>query len=101
MRKKKRSEVHDNISEVHDISQGVKWKDLPRSVKAIVKNSTFLTLLVMTTCNAIVVSGFSAFGPKYIETQYKTTAGMAGILFGKFVYILTTFTLSAQCESSR
>ena len=82
MRMKKLSEVHNNIEEVHDISKGVKWKDLPGSLKALGKNATFLSLLVMITCNAIIVSGMSAFGPKYIETQYKTTAGMAGILFG-------------------
>ena len=40
-------------------------------------------MLVVGCCEGMMISGYAAFGPKVIETQFGLTAANAALLFGK------------------
>ena len=63
-------------------------KDVPRYLKDLFTNWSFIFLTLFVCCDMAILSGFTVFGPKYVEVQFSLTAGEAGVLFGKFAFSL-------------
>jgi len=45
-------------------------------------NPTFLILTLFSACLNFLISGFSAFGPKYFEFGFSMSPSVAGVMFG-------------------
>ena len=53
-------------------------------------NPTYVLLTLMVACDSLIMGGFTAFGPKYVQEQFHVTAALSGMMFGEqfsFVYI--------------
>ena len=57
-------------------------------MKALLSNGTFIFIVLSGVGDAFLIGGFTTFGPKYLETEFKLTAGGAGILFGIYNIIV-------------
>ena len=53
-----------------------------KTVKSLITNGAYIFTVLYGTCDAVIVNGFIAFGPKYFQQQFGLTATMAGIAFG-------------------
>ena len=88
IRMNKKSEAYKNIGEedysvhVNEGSIRESLKEVPSLIKGLFTNPTFIFIILSTACDTIIVGGFSAFGPKYVEYQFSVPASTAGILFG-------------------
>ena len=51
-------------------------------------NPTYVGLTSMTAMDSLLIGGFTAFGPKYLGSQFAVTSSLAGILFGKRLHSL-------------
>ena len=51
--------------------------------QALVTNPTFMMTTIAATFDAVLITGFSNFGPKYLENQFSISASLSGIIFGK------------------
>ncbi|CAH1772289.1 unnamed protein product [Owenia fusiformis] len=83
IRENKKSETHkaDNTdAPLLETSRHI--RDLPRSVWMLIKNPAYLFSTGYSLTEAVLISGFSAFGPKYLENQFHLNGGFAGMLFG-------------------
>ena len=47
-------------------------------------NPTFLCMTLAGVGDAVMVAGFGAFGPKYLQNQFSISAAMAGMIFGGY-----------------
>ena len=89
----KKSEAYKNIGEedysvhVNEGSIRESLKEVPSLIKGLFTNPTFIFIILSTACDTIIVGGFSAFGPKYVEYQFSVPASTAGILFGNICLI--------------
>ena len=85
-RKSEAFHTEEKGDEEYDIDRPLTGPEIGQQLKAIFTNPAFL-LLCLTSCgDNIIISGFTAFGPKYVELQYNLESGPAGALFGK-IYI--------------
>ena len=58
-------------------------------------NPTFLGVLFFGAIDGLLVAGFTAFGPKYLESAFNMDASMAGLIFGIGFYLFhSTFLFS-------
>lgn len=57
-------------------------KQLPRFMKDVFTNWSFLSLVLYLCCDVAIMVGFSTFGPKFIEVMFGLTSANAGMLFG-------------------
>ncbi|KAJ8307854.1 hypothetical protein KUTeg_014593, partial [Tegillarca granosa] len=55
-------------------------KDLPKTALMLLRNSPFLLVTLAGAVEALTVSGFSTFMPKFIQNQFGVTASKASIL---------------------
>lgn len=55
-----------------------------KQMKHVMSNATFVFVVLAGIGDAFLIGGFTTFGPKYVETQFGLTAGMAGTLFGEY-----------------
>jgi len=53
-----------------------------KTVKSLVTNGPYMFTVLYGTFDAIIVNGFVAFGPKFLQQEFGLTASMAGIIFG-------------------
>jgi len=67
--------------------------------RGVFSNPTFWMLSVFSACLNFFIAGFSAFGPKYFEFGFAMTPTLAGIMFGKSVYV-THIVWSVLCVSA-
>ncbi|XP_041361759.1 solute carrier organic anion transporter family member 4A1-like [Gigantopelta aegis] len=58
------------------------FKNLLLSAKLILLNPTFILLTLAAAVEDILVGGVAAFGPKYIEYQFRLTASTASLYMG-------------------
>ncbi|CAH1775633.1 unnamed protein product [Owenia fusiformis] len=80
----------EKVSEVYKGSEsatsqpgfGMSIKDFPVSLKILLTNPTFMFLCLSGATEALLVSGFTAFIPKFIESQFSISASWAGMLVG-------------------
>ena len=59
-------------------------KELPGIFRDLLTNWTFVFHMLAHVGDTLIVVGFTAFGPKYLENQFSTSAGLAAMIFGRF-----------------
>lgn len=84
VRSLKQSEVHVGASEniVEQDGFGDSIKDLPRAACLMVRNAPFICTTFAGCTEAFIVAAFTAFLPKYIQTQFNLTSAEAGLYTG-------------------
>ncbi|XP_064635585.1 solute carrier organic anion transporter family member 4C1-like [Lineus longissimus] len=73
----KETDEHSNES-----GFGTSLKDLPAALKNIFQIPTFVLLALCDSLEALAVAGAATFMPKYLETQYGLSSGLASIVAG-------------------
>ncbi|KAM9095276.1 solute carrier organic anion transporter family member 4C1-like isoform X1 [Sarcophilus harrisii] len=78
------SQAHqdENISRFQDEEFGKTFKDFPASLLILLKNPAFMCLVLSTTTEALITTGFATFLPKYIENQFGKSSSYAATLGG-------------------
>ncbi|XP_059500706.1 solute carrier organic anion transporter family member 4C1-like isoform X2 [Stegostoma tigrinum] len=61
---------------------GHSFKDFFAVLQMLLKNPVFMSLVIAGTTEAMVITGFVTFMPKFIENQFGLTASLAAILGG-------------------
>ena len=51
--------------------------------QVLVTNPTFMMVTLASVSDAMLVNGFTNFGPKYLENQFSVSASVSGMIFGK------------------
>ncbi|CAH6791992.1 Slco4c1 [Phodopus roborovskii] len=81
----KTSQTHQNSSNSFqhtDENFGKSIKDFPSAIKNLMRNTVFICLVLSTTSEALVTTGFATFLPKFIENQFGMTSSFAATLGG-------------------
>nr|XP_019583488.1 PREDICTED: solute carrier organic anion transporter family member 4C1 [Rhinolophus sinicus] len=80
----KASQTHQNNSSVQytDENFGKSFKDFPVALKNLMRNTVFMCLVISTSSEALVTTGFATFLPKFIESQFGLSSSFAAILGG-------------------
>ena len=60
-----------------------KLKDLPNAIWALLTNPTYMMINFGGGADGFCISGLSAFLPKFLQSQYGFSAGIAGAIVGK------------------
>ncbi|XP_007940688.1 solute carrier organic anion transporter family member 4C1 [Orycteropus afer afer] len=79
------SQAHqDKSSSVQDTDEnfGKSFKDFPAALKSLIRNTVFMCLVLSTTSEALVTTGFATFLPKFIENQFGLSSSFAATLAG-------------------
>uniref|UniRef100_A0A672TQC0 Solute carrier organic anion transporter family member n=1 Tax=Strigops habroptila TaxID=2489341 RepID=A0A672TQC0_STRHB len=78
------SETHDDGSELLVETQniGKSFKDFPMALLILLKNPVLMSLIVASTSEALVATGFATFLPKLIENQFGKTSSFSATLAG-------------------
>ncbi|XP_063278855.1 solute carrier organic anion transporter family member 4C1 [Prinia subflava] len=76
------SETHDDGSQVlvHNIGQS--FKDFPMALMILLKNPVLMSLIIASSSEALVATGFATFLPKFIENQFGKTPSFSATLGG-------------------
>ncbi|XP_013417999.1 solute carrier organic anion transporter family member 4A1 [Lingula anatina] len=77
------------VSEAYKGSEGVRqtkgWeslKTLPRAVKVLLLNPTYMFLNLAGASEGLLLSGFTAFAPKFVEYQFSLSSSWAATVVG-------------------
>ena len=89
-RAKKVSEAHTKNNEssydepdwTNNEGVHVTIREIPAYLRDFVTNVPYMMLMVLSTGDMLLVAGFTAFGPKYLETQFNMSAAFGAMLFG-------------------
>ncbi|XP_078070846.1 solute carrier organic anion transporter family member 4C1-like [Mustelus asterias] len=84
IQRQKISQAH-NYRSANDLTQhnfGGSFKDFLSVLLMLLRNPVFMALVVAGTSEALVITGFVTFMPKFIENQFGLTASLAAILGG-------------------
>ncbi|XP_006913310.1 solute carrier organic anion transporter family member 4C1 [Pteropus alecto] len=86
------AEIQDGkISQTHqsngslqyiDANFGKSFKDFPAALKNLMRNTVFMCLVISTSSEALVTTGFATFLPKFIENQFGLSSSFAATLGG-------------------
>ncbi len=57
--------------------------EIPTYLTDLFRNPTLVFQTLFQTCEVMLISGFTAFGPKYIESQFSASPAEAGMYWGK------------------
>ncbi|XP_064621042.1 solute carrier organic anion transporter family member 4C1-like [Lineus longissimus] len=86
LRKDRMSNGHGTLEENEGVLQGtITLKHLPKNTLLLLRNSTFMLLVVALTCQAMLINGMGAFLPKFIQNQYNVEPSWAAMLTGLIV----------------
>ncbi|XP_041360902.1 solute carrier organic anion transporter family member 4A1-like isoform X2 [Gigantopelta aegis] len=69
-------------NEVEKVGNKKSFKDLLLSIKLLVINPTFMFLNLAAASEGILLSGFSTFGPKFVEAQFSLPSSSAAQYIG-------------------
>ncbi|XP_036136081.1 solute carrier organic anion transporter family member 4C1 isoform X2 [Molossus molossus] len=80
----KTSQTHQSNSSLEhtDENFGKSFKDFPAALKNLMKNTVFMCLVISTSSEALVTTGFATFLPKFIENQFGLSSSFAATLGG-------------------
>ncbi|KAM5330367.1 solute carrier organic anion transporter family member 4C1 isoform 1-T1 [Glossophaga mutica] len=80
----KTSQTHQSNSSLEhtDENFGKKFKDFPAALKNLMKNTVFMCLVLSTSSEALITTGFATFLPKFIENQFGLSSSFAATLGG-------------------
>ncbi|XP_027752513.1 solute carrier organic anion transporter family member 4C1 [Empidonax traillii] len=78
------SETHDDGSEalVRIKNIGKNFKDFPVSLLILLRNPVLMCLIIASSSEALVTTGFATFLPKFIENQFGKTSSFSATLGG-------------------
>ncbi|XP_076995183.1 solute carrier organic anion transporter family member 4C1 isoform X2 [Tamandua tetradactyla] len=79
------SQAHQNKSgsiQEADENFGKSIKDFPVALKNLMRNTVFMCLVLSTTSEALITTGFATFLPKFIENQFGLSSSFSAILGG-------------------
>ncbi|XP_010005530.1 PREDICTED: solute carrier organic anion transporter family member 4C1-like [Chaetura pelagica] len=78
------SETHNDGSEalVEAKNIGKSFKDFPVALLILLKNPVLMTLILASSSEALVATGFTTFLPKFIENQFGKTSSFSATLGG-------------------
>ncbi|KAM4879755.1 LOW QUALITY PROTEIN: solute carrier organic anion transporter family member 4C1 [Sylvia borin] len=78
------SETHDDGSQVlvqaNNIGQS--FKDFPMALMILLRNPVLMSLIIASSSEALVATGFATFLPKFIENQFGKTSSFSATLGG-------------------
>ncbi|NXV07630.1 SO4C1 protein, partial [Cettia cetti] len=78
------SETHDDGSQVlvqaNNIGQS--FKDFPMALMILLRNPVLMSLIVASSSEALVATGFATFLPKFIENQFGKSSSFSATLGG-------------------
>ncbi|NWI84515.1 SO4C1 protein, partial [Pitta sordida] len=82
------SETHDDGSEalVRTQNIGKNVKDFPVALLILLRNPVFMSLIIASSSEALVATGFATFLPKFIENQFGKSSSFSATL-GGFVLV--------------
>ncbi|NXU46691.1 SO4C1 protein, partial [Drymodes brunneopygia] len=78
------SETHDDGSQVlvQTSNIGQTFKDFPMALLILLRNPVLMSLIVASTTEALVATGFATFLPKFIENQFGKSSSFSATLGG-------------------
>ncbi|XP_013048878.1 solute carrier organic anion transporter family member 4C1 isoform X1 [Anser cygnoides] len=78
------SETHNDGSEafVETKNIGKSFKDFPVALLILLKNPVLMSLIIASSSEALVATGFATFLPKFIENQFGKTSSSSATLGG-------------------
>ncbi|NXE94254.1 SO4C1 protein, partial [Menura novaehollandiae] len=78
------SETHDDGSEilVRTKNIGESFKDFPMALLILLRNPVLMSLIIASSSEALVATGFATFLPKFIENQFGKSSSFAATLGG-------------------
>ncbi|NXI70243.1 SO4C1 protein, partial [Anseranas semipalmata] len=78
------SETHNDGSEalVENKNIGKSFKDFPVALLILLKNPVLMSLIIASSSEALVATGFATFLPKFIENQFGKTSSFSATLGG-------------------
>ncbi|XP_056181709.1 solute carrier organic anion transporter family member 4C1 [Falco biarmicus] len=78
------SETHNDGSEllVEARNIGKSYKDFPVALLILLKNPVLMSLIIASSSEALVATGFATFLPKFIESQFGKTSSFSATLGG-------------------
>lgn len=62
------------------------------------RNTVFICLILSTSSEALITTGFATFLPKFIENQFGLTSSFAATIGGKMLPLFS-FTLIIYCAT--
>ncbi|NWU47057.1 SO4C1 protein, partial [Dromas ardeola] len=82
------SETHNDGSEVLVESKniGKSFKDFPMALLILLKNPVLMSLIIASSSEALVATGFATFLPKFIENQFGKTSSFSATLGGNVTF---------------
>ncbi|XP_045107962.1 solute carrier organic anion transporter family member 4A1-like [Portunus trituberculatus] len=78
----KASRVSEAVGAVEVAGGFGRLKDLPRAVKVLALNPTFVALSIAGATEGILLAGFATFTPKFLENQFSMAASFAALIVG-------------------
>ncbi|KAM9367284.1 solute carrier organic anion transporter family member 4C1 [Phaethornis superciliosus] len=78
------SETHNDGSEalVETKNIGKSFRDFPMTLLILLKNPVLMSLIIASSSEALVATGFATFLPKFIENQFGKTPSVSATLGG-------------------
>ncbi|NXH97731.1 SO4C1 protein, partial [Pachycephala philippinensis] len=78
------SETHDDGSQVlvQTNNIGQSFKDFPMALLILLRNPVLMSLIVASSSEALVATGFATFLPKFIENQFGKSSSFSATLGG-------------------
>ncbi|XP_071437309.1 solute carrier organic anion transporter family member 4C1 isoform X2 [Pithys albifrons albifrons] len=78
------SETHDDGSEalVQTKNIGKSFKDFPVALLILLRNPVLMSLIIASSSEALIATGFATFLPKFIENQFGKTSSFSATLGG-------------------
>ncbi|NWV67250.1 SO4C1 protein, partial [Malurus elegans] len=78
------SETHDDGSQilVQANNIGQSFKDFPLALLILLKNPVLMSLIIASSSEALVATGFATFLPKFIENQFGKSSSFSATLGG-------------------
>ncbi|XP_022360638.1 solute carrier organic anion transporter family member 4C1 [Enhydra lutris kenyoni] len=77
-------EKHSSLKHTEE-NIGTSWKDFPAALKNLMGNAVFMCLVISTSSEALITTGFATFLPKFIENQFGLSSSFAATLAGAVV----------------
>ncbi|XP_070535313.1 solute carrier organic anion transporter family member 4C1-like [Ptychodera flava] len=84
MRSKRTVQTHESKSQAKASQPGfgTSFRDFPASFWLLCKNPAYICTTLGASAALLIVVGFAAFLPKFIENQFHQTSGTAAVLLG-------------------
>ena len=90
----RKQQSRDESTNGSGVDHVISCSGLGRTLRSLLTNWTFVTTALYGTCDAMLINGFQAFGPKYIQQQFGLTSSLAALVFGlNLAYFLRKSTI--------